>query len=104
MKDKMDIQFGEALTADFEENTWTFQMSHNFKVRAGEFLITPKEDINAQLIAVAPEMLESLSKLVEMIRSPCVMDKEGFLDELDQETEKAEHIINKALGQEDSRE
>lgn len=59
---------------------------------------------NVQLIATAPELLGSLSKLVEMLRSPYVINEEGFLYELDQETERAENIINKALGKEESHE
>ena len=44
---KMSIlktQFGESLTADFQENTWTFEMPTDFKVFAGDFAIVPKEN------------------------------------------------------------
>lgn len=39
---KLKTQFGTAITADFEENTWTFEMDKNFKVTAGEFAIVDK--------------------------------------------------------------
>lgn len=35
------IQKGESLTADFSENTWTFEMQPNFEVLSGEFVIVP---------------------------------------------------------------
>jgi hypothetical protein len=49
---KLKTQFGIALTADFEENTWTFEMSKDFKVTAGEFAILPKEKYDAILMAL----------------------------------------------------
>ena len=39
---KLKTQFGTAVTADFEENTWTFEMDKNFKVTAGKFAIVDK--------------------------------------------------------------
>lgn len=39
---KLKTQFGTAITADFEEKTWTFEMDENFKVTAGEFAIVDK--------------------------------------------------------------
>lgn len=41
MSDK--IQFGESLTGDLKESTWTFEVK-NLKLQAGEFAIVPKED------------------------------------------------------------
>jgi len=39
----LKTQFGTAVTADFEESTWTFEMPENYEVSAGEFAIVPKE-------------------------------------------------------------
>lgn len=36
-------QFGESATADFEENTWTFEMAGDFTVVAGEFALVDKK-------------------------------------------------------------
>lgn len=36
-------QFGISATADFEDNTWTFEMPPVYAVSAGEFAIVPKE-------------------------------------------------------------
>jgi hypothetical protein len=49
---KLKTQFGKAVTADFEENTWTFEMDENFRVTAGEFAILPKEKYDALLVAL----------------------------------------------------
>lgn len=49
---KLKTQFGTAVTTDFEENTWTFEMDKNFKVTAGEFAILPKEKYDALLVAL----------------------------------------------------
>ena len=49
---KLKTQFGTAITADFEENTWTFEMNENFNVTAGEFAILPKEKYEALLVAL----------------------------------------------------
>jgi len=37
------VQFGQAATADFEENTYTFEMDGEFEVRAGKYAIVPIE-------------------------------------------------------------
>ena len=39
----LKTQFGTAATADFDESTWTFEMSENYEVSAGEFAIIPRE-------------------------------------------------------------
>jgi hypothetical protein len=39
----LKTQFGTALTADFQESTWTFEMPEDYEVTAGEFAIVPKE-------------------------------------------------------------
>jgi hypothetical protein len=49
---KLKTQFGTAVTADFEENTWTFEMNEDLKVTSGEFAILPKEKYNALLVAL----------------------------------------------------
>lgn len=49
---KLKTQFGTAITADFEENTWTFEMNENFNVTAGEFAILPKEKYETLLVAL----------------------------------------------------
>ena len=48
-KPKAGVQFGIAATADFLENTWTFEMPENFSVSAGEFAIVPKAEYEALL-------------------------------------------------------
>ena len=50
IKKTMNVQFGEAFTADFEENTYTFLMKGNFTVCAGEYAILPREQYE-QLIS-----------------------------------------------------
>lgn len=39
----LKTQIGTALTADFEEQTWTFEMPENYEVSAGYFAIVPKD-------------------------------------------------------------
>ena len=39
----LKTQFGTAITADFEELTWTFEMPKEYEVSAGKFAIVPKE-------------------------------------------------------------
>lgn len=53
-------QFGISATADFEENTWTFQMFDGFQVRAGEYYIVEKAvfEANDQRIASLTEQVE----------------------------------------------
>lgn len=40
---KLNTQFGVAVTSDFSERTWTFEMPKKFSVSAGEFAILPKD-------------------------------------------------------------
>jgi hypothetical protein len=44
MLDKKTIhtQFGVSATADFEKNTWTFEMPNKYSVFAGEFALVDK--------------------------------------------------------------
>ena len=39
-------QIGVSLTADFQEDTWTFEMGKDFKVAAGHFAIIPLDEFN----------------------------------------------------------
>ncbi len=43
----MKTQFGESLTGDFEERTWTFEMPEDFTLKFGEFAIVPKAEYDA---------------------------------------------------------
>lgn len=40
---KLKTQFGTSATADFEKNTWTFEMIGSFSVTAGDFAILPTQ-------------------------------------------------------------
>jgi hypothetical protein len=42
----MKIQTGVSATANFEENTWTFEMPEDFSVCAGKFAIVPIDEYN----------------------------------------------------------
>jgi len=53
------IQFGQALTADFEENTFTFEMEKDFTVTSGKFAIIPINTYN--------EIRQDLIKLQELL-------------------------------------
>lgn len=44
----MKAQKGESLSADFEENTWTFEMPRDFVITAGYFMIVPMEEYAQQ--------------------------------------------------------
>lgn len=39
-----NVQYGESLSADLEESTWTFELNENMRVSAGEFAILPKAE------------------------------------------------------------
>ena len=55
------IQFGQALTADFEQNTFTFEMKKDFTVLAGEYAIIPRElydEIRNDLEKLKEELLK----------------------------------------------
>ena len=45
----MSTQFGESLTGDFEERTWTFEMPEDFTIKAGEFAIVPKAEYESMI-------------------------------------------------------
>jgi len=42
--ENLNVQYGISLSADFEENTYTFEMEDGFSVSSGEFAILPKEE------------------------------------------------------------
>lgn len=48
----LKTQFGKASSADFEEQTWTFEMKEGFKVTAGDFAIIPKQKYDFLLTAL----------------------------------------------------
>jgi hypothetical protein len=54
-------QFGQSLTGDFEENTWTFEMLEDFTVSAGDFAIVPKTDFEV-LITLVKRLKLAISK------------------------------------------
>ena len=59
--EKVSTQIGTALTADFEENTWTFLMPENYKVWAGEFAIVDKP--------IYDELLKALQMVLDVDKS-----------------------------------
>lgn len=52
MSTEYNVQFGESLTADLEENTWTFEMNEDMNVSAGEYAIMPKEQFEKLISAI----------------------------------------------------
>jgi len=59
------IQFGQALTADFEQNTFTFEMQKDYTVHAGEYAIIPRElydEIRNDLVKLKQELSKELLK------------------------------------------
>lgn len=54
-------QTGTSLTADFQENTWTFEMEENFVMVAGEFCIVPKNQFT-ELITLVQRLKLAISK------------------------------------------
>jgi hypothetical protein len=68
----MNTQFGESLDADFQENTWTFEMPVPFSVCAGEFAIVPRAEYDALIERAKPsfngELILTLESKDEWIR------------------------------------
>jgi hypothetical protein len=54
-------QTGNSLTADFQDNTWTFEMEENFVMVAGEFSIVPKNQFT-ELITLVQRLKFAISK------------------------------------------
>ena len=50
-------QIGTSVAADFEENSWTFEMPEGFTMCAGQFAILPIDKYNALM-----EALKEISK------------------------------------------
>lgn len=47
MNDKeINIQKGVSLEADFQKNTWIFEMKYPFSVRSGHFIIIHESDFD----------------------------------------------------------
>lgn len=64
----MNVQHGVSLEADFEKNTWTFEMLGDYQVGAGNYAIIPESSIGAlaaahDLLAVAREYEEVLNEI-----------------------------------------
>ena len=57
----MKAQKGKSLTADFEQNTWTFEMSDDFTIRAGEFMLVPMEQYAQQQPSEQPQDVEAMA-------------------------------------------
>ena len=80
----VSTQIGTALTADFEENTWTFLMPENYKVWAGKFAIVDKP--------VYDELLKALQMVLDVDKSRGLESSLFTKDEQDQ----INNAINKA--------
>lgn len=81
----MNIQIGESATADFEENTWTFEMTESLmKIKAGKFAIIP--------IDFWDEIKEVMQDSRDVLLLNTLIDKSSTTAEA---FNKAENIINK---------
>lgn len=59
----MEAQTGTTLTADFQENTWTFEMKGYFQIKSGEFVIIEKDLFDNYQSEVRNLMLSFRDKL-----------------------------------------
>lgn len=59
----MKAQTGTTLKADFEENTWTFEMKGDFQIKSGEFVIIEKDLFDNYQSEVRNLMLSFRDKL-----------------------------------------
>jgi hypothetical protein len=81
-------QIGTSATADFEENTWTFEMPKTFKVRAGVFAIVDKP-VYDELLEACKNALRDIQKLNKELISE---GKHGYVlmeNELNEAIKKA---------------
>ncbi len=62
---EVKTQFGTAVTADFEESTWTFKMPEDFSVWPGNFAIVDIE-VYKQLVKVFCENSDN-SDLIKLL-------------------------------------
>ncbi len=51
------VQFGTADSADFEANTWTFEMDGDYQVHAGRFAILSESEY-LRLLKIAQDAIE----------------------------------------------
>ena len=61
-------QFGTSISADFDEQTWTFKIPEDFSVSAGEFAIIDKATYE-ELIRSSQTNLKTKDKLTTNIQS-----------------------------------
>ncbi len=54
------IQIGESMTADFEENSWTFEMQEDVVIKAGTFAIIDITNISINDKAKLIQFIEEL--------------------------------------------
>lgn len=82
----MKTQVGKSLTADFQENTWTFEMKENFIITAGDFAVIP--------IRVLLELTTALKGIRNSmnVHPDCEPDSEfqDMVDRVDEILEKLE--------------
>lgn len=64
VKRNIPAQFGTSAEADFEQNTWTFEMPETFEVYAGEFAIVDKEQY-LTAVNYHDRMVECLKQFVD---------------------------------------
>lgn len=56
---EVSTQIGVSATADFGENTWTFEMPENYQVWAGQFAIVDKQ------------VYDKMKSLIDFVNSEC---------------------------------
>lgn len=61
----MKTQIGISEGANFEENTWTFQMPEGFVVKAGEFSIVPSQTI-CDILSKANRVLDAIGNNADL--------------------------------------
>ena len=63
--EKLKPQTGTSIGADFEENTWTFEMEQPFVMRAGKFVIIPIEDYKPELPKVTDDVEQMADEYIK---------------------------------------